>query len=111
MRNRKAIWLRVIPKLEELDRQSWDDVKESITSIETFFNSVHPDDRSTVERKVAAALDPADDGNYEAEFRIKRGDGAQRWVVCRGRALFATQAGERGTDAVYIKSGIRRAWQ
>jgi len=64
-------------------------------SIAIFFNSVHPDDRATVERKVAVALDPAHDGNYEAEFRIRRDDGAQHWVVCRGRALFATEDGAR----------------
>ena len=60
-----------------------------------FFASVHPDDRAAVERKVAAAIDPAGDGGYEAEFRIRRGDGSQHWVVCRGRALFADGDGGR----------------
>ena len=64
-------------------------------TIELFFGSLHPDDRPTVERRVAAAVDPAGDGAYEAEFRIKRGDGSQRWLVCKGRALFATQEGTR----------------
>ena len=62
---------------------------------ELFFGGIHSDDRALVERKLAAALDPAGDGSYEAEFRIKRSDGSQRWVVCKGRALFATQKGTR----------------
>ena len=60
-------------------------------TIETFFARLHPDDRGTVERNVAAALDPNGDGSYEAEFRIRRGDGSQRTVVCTGRALIVTQ--------------------
>ena len=62
---------------------------------ELFLANIHPDDRAAVERKVAAALDPAGDGSYEAEFRIRRGDGSLRWVVCKGRALFATERGTR----------------
>jgi len=64
-------------------------------TIDVFFASIHPDDRSTIERKLAAALDPAGTGDYEAEFRIKRGDGSQNWVVCRGRALFTARGEER----------------
>ena len=64
-------------------------------TLDLFFASVHPDDRAGVERKVAAAIDPAGDGRYEAEFRIKHSDGSQHWLVCRGRALFAEQDGER----------------
>jgi PAS domain S-box-containing protein len=64
-------------------------------TIDVFLGSIHPDDRPVVERKVAAALDAAGDGSYEAEFRIKRADGSQRWLVCKGRALFATQDGKR----------------
>ena len=60
-----------------------------------FFGSLHPDDRAVVERKVAAALDPAGDGSYEAEFRIKRDDGSHRWLVCKGRAMFATEGSGR----------------
>ena len=64
-------------------------------TIGMFFASLHPDDRPKVERKIAAALDPAGDGSYEAEFRIKRGDGSLGWVVCRGRALFAADGAKR----------------
>ena len=68
---------------------------DAAPTVDVFFARVHPDDRPGVERKVAAALDPAGDGSYEAEFRIKRNDGSQHWVVCRGRALFAEQETER----------------
>lgn len=62
---------------------------------ELFFGNIHSDDRAAVERKIAAALDPAGDGSFEAEFRIRRTDGSQRWVGCKGRALFARQGGAR----------------
>ncbi len=59
-------------------------------TIDVFFASLDPDDRAIVERKVAAALDPNGDGSYEAEFRIRRGDGSQRTVMCKGRAVIVT---------------------
>lgn len=34
---REALWARVVPELEQLEDRSWDDVKEAIGSIETFF--------------------------------------------------------------------------
>jgi PAS domain S-box-containing protein len=58
-------------------------------SLALFFERLHDDDRPRVEQKIAAALDAAGDGRYEAEFRIVRADGSIRWLVCRGRALFA----------------------
>ena len=60
-------------------------------TLDAFLSSVHPEDRPTVERKVAAALDPDGDDRFESEFRIRRNDGSQNWLVCRGRALFAEQ--------------------
>jgi PAS domain S-box-containing protein len=48
---------------------------------------IHPDDRDRVERDVAAALDPAGDGLYDAEYRIARRDGTERWVALRGHAI------------------------
>ena len=64
-------------------------------TIAMFLASLHPDDRPAVERKIAAALDPAGDGSYEAEFRVNRGDGSLGWLVCRGRALFTNDGGTR----------------
>jgi PAS domain S-box-containing protein len=64
-------------------------------SLSLFFDRLHEDDRARVEQKVAAALDASADGRYEAEFRIVRSDGTVRWLVCRGRALFAGTGASR----------------
>ncbi len=48
----------------------------------------HPEDRSEVMRRVAAALDPRGTGEFEIEQRIIRTDGGVRWIRVRGRAFF-----------------------
>jgi len=54
-------------------------------TIEAFIDSVHPDDRD----RVGAALDDAIAccGEYAAEYRVVRPDGAVRWVAARGHAV------------------------
>lgn len=51
--------------------------------LDRYIRSIHPDDRSRVtaalERSVATGED------YQAEYRITRGDGSVSWVVARGR--------------------------
>ncbi|TCJ00689.1 SpoIIE family protein phosphatase [Aeromicrobium sp. IC_218] len=51
-------------------------------SIDTFFASVHPEDRE----RVSAALEKAIDalGAYEAEYRINTPAGELRWITARG---------------------------
>ena len=44
---------------------------------------IHPDDREIVEREVKRAV--LDGVAYVGEFRLNLPDGAQRWVVARGR--------------------------
>ncbi len=53
---------------------------------EAFYGFVHPDDRATVQRSVERAL--SETGQYEAEFRIRRGDGEGRWLAGRGRVFY-----------------------
>ncbi len=62
-------------------------------SMESFNNSVHPEDLP----RVLAALDAAVEscGDYAAEYRILQPDGDLRWIAARGRAL----AGEDGRAA------------
>ena len=64
-------------------------------TMELFLGSVHPDDRIGVEQRLAAALDPSRDGSYDAEFRVRRGDGSFAWITCRGRAMFGGPSGSR----------------
>ena len=54
-----------------------------------FLAGLHPDDRVEADAAVAAALDPAGDGEYAIEFRtVGIEDGVERWVAARGGAQF-----------------------
>src|SRR5690606_30406312 len=47
-----------------------------------FFDRVHPDDRPAVRSAIQASVE--EDQPYDVEFRIRRADGAIRWVRDRG---------------------------
>ena len=56
---------------------------------EVFSSLIHPDDRDWVNQRYRDAYDPAGDGRYDAEFRIRRfNDGAERWVMIKGQVSF-----------------------
>ncbi|UJP39622.1 SpoIIE family protein phosphatase [Cellulomonas palmilytica] len=54
-------------------------------AIEAFYEHVVADDHARVAEALEAALETC--GQYEAEYRVLRGDGAVRWVKARGVAL------------------------
>ena len=54
-------------------------------SIDAFSSYLHPDDVDRVGAALQRAIDTG--GTYEAEFRVLRPDGHERWVQGRGRAL------------------------
>jgi len=54
---------------------------------------IHPDDRSAVHQKMAAAMAPGSDGRYEIEYRTVLEDGSTRWVRSSGRVHFAEDGG------------------
>jgi PAS domain S-box-containing protein len=56
---------------------------------------VHPDDRDAVTTALGAAADPAGDGRYDAEFRVVRPDGSERWARASGRMHFEGSGDER----------------
>lgn len=62
---------------------------------EEVMDLIHPDDRDCVREAVENAQDAEGDGWFQAEYRVVRKDGSQRWVMARGRAFFA-EKGERG---------------
>lgn len=64
-------------------------------TLDLFLSSIHPDDRAGLERKLAAALEGSGDERFEAEFRIKRGDGSVGWIVSKGRALVVASGNSR----------------
>jgi PAS domain S-box-containing protein len=54
-----------------------------------FASLIHPDDRQWVNDRYQQAYNPAGDGRYQAEFRIRRfNDGAERWVMLKGQVSF-----------------------
>jgi PAS domain S-box-containing protein len=56
---------------------------------EVAFARMLPEDRPAVIDAFSAALDPARDGRYLAEYRIRRlNDDAERWIRSQGQAVF-----------------------
>jgi PAS domain S-box-containing protein len=55
-------------------------------NIEVFRNSIHPQDRESVWKAVAAAKENG--GPYTGEFRVIRTDGATRWISTRGKFYY-----------------------
>lgn len=48
----------------------------------------HPADLPTMWSRVAQALDPAGDGRYDVEYRVKQPDGSWRWLSAWGLVEF-----------------------
>lgn len=65
------------------------------TSYELFMQRLHPEDRAAGARAVERALDPAEGGRYDVEYRVVLPDGAVRWLRASGRARFAGQGDAR----------------
>lgn len=60
---------------------------DEVVSMERIRRIIHPDDWKLVEGKIEGALHAAD-GAVDAEYRIRLGDGCERWVASRGRPVF-----------------------
>jgi PAS domain S-box-containing protein len=63
---------------------------------------VHADDRARVAAALAGAADPAGDGHYEAEFRVVRPDGSERWAAAAGRMQFEGEEGAARRPAFLV---------
>jgi PAS domain S-box-containing protein len=48
----------------------------------------HPDDLELMWSRVAKALDPASEGRYDVEYRVKQLDGSWRWLSAWGQVEF-----------------------
>lgn len=63
---------------------------DALVTPDALFDTVLPEDRSAAMEAFRAALDPARDGRYLAQYRIRRiGDDAVRWIHSQAQALFA----------------------
>ena len=61
---------------------------DSEVDYETSLMMIHPEDRERVDRVVSRALDPRGGGAFETDYRVLRRDGAERWILARGRTFF-----------------------
>jgi PAS domain S-box-containing protein len=64
-------------------------------AIEEIIKQVHPDDAERVRTAIATALNPADPKPLTVEYRVRRRDGAVRWVENHGLAYFEGAGLER----------------
>ena len=62
-------------------------------SLETVFETVHPEDRARVEAEIGESIDGLNGGSYHSEYRVRDATGAERWVESRGRAYFDSAVG------------------
>ncbi|NJO03416.1 MAG: PAS domain S-box protein [Bacteroidia bacterium] len=70
-------------------RELWGIGPDEPVNYEIFMAGLHPDDRSATQSAVDKALDPSQNGFYEAEFRvINRIDGKECWVLAQGQTWF-----------------------
>jgi len=60
-----------------------------------FMELVNPEDRKALEKAAMKALDPKGHGEFDAEYRARRSDGTERWLVARGKVFFGLVKGER----------------
>lgn len=62
-------------------------------STQAWRNRVHPDDLAPMLAALRAHLDGSRD-TYEMRFRLRDGEGVQRWVLSRGRVVARDERGE-----------------
>jgi two-component sensor histidine kinase len=60
----------------------------------------HPDDLALMWERVARALDPAGDGRYDVEYRVKQLDGTWRWLSAWGLVEFEGHGPSRKPVAI-----------
>lgn len=84
----------------ETDELHWSEVEcrligcqqvETTTTVQSFFERIHPDDLAELRRKVEAAIN--EDQPYDHEFRVVRADGEVRWLAGKGE-VFRDEAGK-----------------
>jgi two-component sensor histidine kinase len=60
----------------------------------------HPDDLDLMWSRVAKALDPKGDGQYDVEYRVRQLDGSWRWLSAWGLVEFEGEGPERRPVAI-----------
>jgi PAS domain S-box-containing protein len=81
-------------------------------SIEVFYACLHPDDVAPVSTLLEAALDPAQGGSFQAEYRvIGQLDRSERHVAARALVTFADGVAVRMAGVALDVTPLRRATQ
>ncbi len=74
---------------DERVRELWGIGPDEPVTYEFFLSGLHPDDRAPTQAAVDAALDPAGEGVYRAQYRVSsKADGVTRWVEATGHVTF-----------------------
>ncbi|MCA9759623.1 MAG: PAS domain-containing protein, partial [Candidatus Eisenbacteria bacterium] len=84
---------------------------------EAWASSIHPDDRGSMQQRLAAHLES--DAPYDHEYRVLHSDGSTRWVRNRGKCIrnesgAATRVCGTTTDITVVKAGeaqLRSAYE
>jgi PAS domain S-box-containing protein len=91
-------------------RELWGIGSDEPVTYELFIGGLHPDDRAPTQAVVDAALDPAGDGAYHAQYRVvSRADGRTRWLDATGQVTFEDGHAVRLVGAVMDITAFRRA--
>jgi len=70
-------------------RALWGLSADDPANLDVFRSALHPQDKRRTKEAIAAALDPENTEDYEAEYRIiGQRDRVERWVSVRGRTFF-----------------------
>lgn len=65
---------------------------------EEFFGMVHAEDRTTLRQAYNRAMETGGLSEFEISYRITRPDGAERWIMARGKGVFSGVGSERKTE-------------
>lgn len=91
-------------------RALWGIGPEVVVNDAVFAGGLHPEDVPNMRAAVARAVDPAGDGLYRAEYRLRQRDGEPvRWIAAAGRVHFAEGRAVRLIGTVQDISERKRA--
>lgn len=67
----------------------WGLPPDARSSPEIVLQEIHPAERWQAQAVVHAALDPTGSGDYSLEHKVSQQDGSERWLLIRGKTIFA----------------------
>ena len=74
---------------DERMRDIWGEESEESVSYKKFVAAIHPEDRAARQAVIERAIDPASNGEYSVDYRVKNpNDGVERWIATVGRIHF-----------------------